>query len=340
MPAENSFPTLNISFAPAWWHARYVMDFGEQAWQDPLARTERDREMRRLLFERFGEVGLGEQGPAPRPNLEAYGDRFMAALWGCEIRYFPDQAPAAVPVPNVRERMENLEVPDLASSPVIRQALEDARLLEERYGWCEGSINLGGPLNNAVSVFGEEILSACLAEPKLARRTLQKMAEALLAVHDQVVCRINGVAVTSPRPAGGLGNCPVCMISPQTYREVVLPADLWFRNQFREFGLHHCGSFHPYNEVYQELRPDSLDVGWETDRRATRRAFPHTAMSLMLEASALVGTDQVAIDDLIARMVEDGGPPELITRIWVAEAGPDLPDETVRSLMTVPQRLG
>jgi hypothetical protein len=315
------------------------MGFGEEVWRDPLRRIERDCDLRRLLYERFGDVGLGERDPEPRPTIEAYGHRFMAALWGCEIRYLPNQAPAAVALPDAAERMAHLSVSDLDASPVIGRAFAEAGLLEARYGSCDGAINLGGPLNNAVSVLGEEILYACLAAPELARRVLQTMAEALLAVYDRVTCRINRWPVASPRPSAWIGNCPVCMISPETYRQVVLPADLWWRGNFREFYIHHCGVFHPYAEVYQALRPAMLDVGWGTDLRAARRAYPTVPMSLELQDSALMGKGEADLDALLAQMAEDAGPRELVTRIWLAEACPETPDATVRALMTVPARL-
>lgn len=333
------FPAVDVTFSPAWWYVNYGLGFEEEAWRDPIRRTERDRDLRRLLYERFGDVGLGERDPKPQPNIEAYGHRFMAALWGCEIRYLPNQAPAAVALPDAAGRMANPVPPDFDASPVIQRAFAEAKLLGAHYGFCEGGINLGGPLNNAVSVFGEEILYACLAQPDLARQVLKVMAVVLLAVYDRVTCPINHQEVASPRPSGGIGNCPVCMISPETYRQVVLPADLWWRGHFAEFSLHHCGVFHPYAEVYQALQPAGLDVGWGTDLKVARRAYPRVPMSLELQDSAVMGKSESELDALLAQMVEEAGPRELVTRIWLAEACPDTPDSTVRALMTAPRRL-
>ena len=100
MPTLNPFPVISISFAPAWWYHYYGMSFGRDYWQDSIARTERDRDQRRLLDERFGSVGLGERDPQPRPVAgEAYGHRFMYALWGCDIEFIPTEYPAAIVLP-------------------------------------------------------------------------------------------------------------------------------------------------------------------------------------------------------------------------------------------------
>ena len=53
MSALNPFPVIAISFAPAWWYHYYGMSFGRDYWQNPIVRTERDREQRRLLYERY-----------------------------------------------------------------------------------------------------------------------------------------------------------------------------------------------------------------------------------------------------------------------------------------------
>ena len=243
-------------------------------------------------------------------------------------------------MPDARARMEELEVPDPGTSRVVKRALSEARLLRERYGCCYGGFNTGGPLNNAVSVFGEEVLVACLTDPELTRSVLRKMGEALLMVDDQMTRPINGSDPASQRMDGGLANCQAAMISPQTYSEVVFPVDRWFREQFNGlWNLHHCGVFHPYAEAYRLLYPSRIDVGRGTDYRATRRSFPHTPISVEVHPFDLTGKTQKEIDVLIAQTVEEAGPLELVVRLWVAEAGIEIPDQTVRDFVTAPARI-
>ena len=282
-------PPIQVTFAPAWWRANYGMTFTENILRDPIARTEMEREQRRLLYERFGEVGLGERDPQPLPCVDgAYGHRFMAALWGCDITYSPDQAPAAIALEAPDERMVRLQLPDLALSAYARKFNEDALALTRRYGHCDRSINIGGPLNNAVSVFGEAILAACVADPELAGQVLMQMARLCLQVDDELVH--TGAPPGALRPAGTIGNCPVCMISPATYQRVVLPVDQWYRDHYLSFSIHHCGVLHPYRFVYQPLRPVHLDIGWGSDLRLIRAAYPDVDMSLEIQARILTAT--------------------------------------------------
>ncbi len=338
------FPKIDISFAPAWWQYYYGMDFERAFWQDPIARTERWREQKRLLFERFGDVGLGNADPKPRPIAgDAYGHRFMSAFWGCEVAYVPDQFPSAVVLPDAAQRLQHLSMPAVDESPVVRQIRAEFRQLEAHYGCCEAAVNYGGPLNNAVSVLGAEIYAACLTQPEAARRALQLMGEAVLAIHDQVVCPLNGIPPEEAHAQFfGLGDCPVGTISPRLYQEMVLPADLWLRQQFRgPFLLHHCGIFDAYAEAYLPLKPDILDVGPGSSLGAARAVYPHTPITTYLEVGSLAGITLQRLDEVLAQMVEEavaGDDAALFPAIMVAEAGPEVSDEIVRALMTAGQR--
>ena len=80
-----------VSFSPTWFHRHYGVDYSEPTWQDPVVRVERSRELARLTFERFGDVGLGSEDPPPQPVMsDAYGNYFMPAeriayLWCAEV---------------------------------------------------------------------------------------------------------------------------------------------------------------------------------------------------------------------------------------------------------------
>ena len=343
MVTAQRFPNIEVTFAPTWWHHHYGMDFGAAlSWQDPIRSTERDREQRRLLYERFGEIGLGEANPLPNPVTGGeFGHRFMSAFWGCEVVYFADQWPHAVPLPQAGEHMAQLRFPRVESSAAAQLLLRNARILIEQYGSCRAVINYGGPLNNAVSVLGEAIFMACAAQPELAQAVLRQMGQAVLEVNDLLEAPINGIAPSSARKKRWeVGNCPVGQISPAAYRKVVLPVDRWLCQQFEgEFWLHHCGLFHPYAQVYQELSPAALDVGPGSDLRLTRQAYPAAMVSTYIEVGSLIKMDESQIDALVGEMIEDAGGLGLLANLRVAEVGPEISDATVRSLATVRERL-
>jgi hypothetical protein len=115
---------------------------------------------------------------------------------------------------------------------------------------------------------------------------------------------------------------------------------LWFRRQFGgQFHLHHCGVFDAYPEVYKPLEPEELDLGPGSDLSVARAAYPRARISTYIKVESLAGMGRKEIDALAAKMMREAGPPELFTWVRVAEAGPEVPDETVRDLMTVADRV-
>jgi hypothetical protein len=340
---KEHFPIIEITFGPAWWYHHYGMDFASpETWQDPIRFTERKLEQRRLLFERFGDVGLGEAEPKPDPVVGGeFGHRFMSAFWGCEVAYTQAQWPHTLALEKADQLLHELVIPDVETSPAAQLILKNAHLLEDHYGHVRSEINFGGPLNNAVSVLGEEIFALCASDRLMAQQILYQMGEAVLRVHDQLECRINKVTKGQERMKDwGIGNCPVGQISPRMYQEVVLPVDLWFKGTFQgNFSLHHCGVFHPYVDAYQSLNPQDLDVGPGTDLRKTRAAFPHARISAYFEPAEFADLTRDRIDAAVALVLEEAAPVEQLTYIRAIEVGPELSDDSVRNLMTVWQRL-
>jgi hypothetical protein len=347
-------PKIEITFSPAWWTAKYGMDFSSaRAWQDPILSTERDQEQRRLLFERFGEVGLGDIDPLPNPLVGVeFGHRFMSAFWDCEVIYLPGQWPHATPLPDAESRMRKLTVPDVDDSQAVQLARKNARILDDRYGKVQSAVNFGGPLNNAVSVLGEAAFTACADEPALAQRVLYQMGEAVLRVHDLFESPINQIPTGSVRQKNwGIGNCPVSQISPRMYQDVVLPVDTWYRDNFAgsEFSLHHCGVFHPYAEAYLALHPTDIDVGPGSDLRLTRQSYPDARISAYFDPVEFPSFSQERIDQVVMEMIEAvkfGGDStneaqaiEKFTYIRAIEVGPELSDQSVRDMMTVFDRI-
>ena len=130
------------------------------------------------------------------------------------------------------------------------------------------------------------------------------------------------------------------MLRPKTYEKVVLPVDLWLRAQFKgRFMLHHCGIFHPYVEVYKPLYPTELDLGWGTDLRVARAAFPGPADVHLYRRICLTRDYPRRSGCHRNQDCQRRGPWDLLTSIVVAEIGPDISDGTVRDLMTAGERI-
>ena len=66
MEKQNCIP-LGVGFYPDWWYKHYGISFDRKYYFDPETRIEARMEMDRRLYERFGEVGLGDPNPKPKP---------------------------------------------------------------------------------------------------------------------------------------------------------------------------------------------------------------------------------------------------------------------------------
>ena len=97
MTAKNFLP-FELVFNPNWWHRTAGISFERPFYFDAATRVANDVTMRRVLHQRFGDIGLGEADPQPRPvagSLHVAGGFVIPALLGAEIRFEPDDGPAA-----------------------------------------------------------------------------------------------------------------------------------------------------------------------------------------------------------------------------------------------------
>jgi hypothetical protein len=314
------------------------MTFGGRYFSDPVFRTEQDREAMRVLFDRYGRVGIGEEDPPPRPHLEICGHRFISALFGCEVVYQDDQAPSCRHLSLTSEAdIAAIAKPDLETNRWEQEFRRQANVLLRRYGFVDAAINYGGPLNVATTVLGSEAFAYLLLSPEIMGRFLDRISDVFVEAYDRLT-----VAFDPKAPAGRemfIGNCPVVMISPRTYCETVLPADLRLRRQVQRFGLHHCGPMDLYLEAYQSLEPiDYIEVGWGSNVEAVRRAFPETKLDLMINIYDLQNMSLLTMRGVLASMLQQAGPISRVRDVWLADIGPEVPDETVLNFVEAVDR--
>jgi hypothetical protein len=94
-----------------------------------------------------------------------------------------------------------------------------------------------------------------------------------------------------------------------------------------------------YLQAYQSLEPiDYLEVGWGSNVAAVRRAFPETKLDLMINIYDLQNMSMPAMRDLLASMLEQADPMSRVRDVWVADIGPEVPDETVLNFVQAVDR--
>jgi len=325
LPRTHARPT----FSESWLHLNGGFTFDEKYFSDPIFRTEQDRAARRVLAERFKGVGLGSEHPEPHPHLDICGHRFAPALFGCEIVFQEGEAPAARGLSfDSPEDLATIPKPDLHSNHWAQEFSRQGKLLLERYGRVDATINFGGPLNAATSVVGTEFFSYLADSAPGAQRFLDMVADLCIECFDKLTLPLN------PEIGSGremfIGNCPVALVSPKMYLDQILPSDMRLRRNVRRLGLHHCGKMDGYLKAYTALLPlEFIEVGWGSTVAAVRQTFPTTILDLMIHVYDVCEMSASTMRDVITDIVRQGAPKDRIRDIWMADIGPDVSDQVV-----------
>ncbi|MCP4645619.1 MAG: hypothetical protein GY851_34560, partial [bacterium] len=296
-PCDGTEPELRVEFGftPKWYRESCGVDFSERWHLDPLYRREALVAMRRELNRRFPSLRLGGHDPdSAAGNLDGiHGAMTMALVFGIPVEYYVDNWPAAKHEYLSEETIAALEVPDLPNVPVILQLLEQMDVMEREYGRIEGYVNWQGVLNNAFRIRGQSVLMDLVANPDLAHHLFDALARTMVAGMRLVYERQRETGVTIRHAT--VSNCVVNMVSPEQYREHLMPYDKMISDAFDHFGIHNCAwNVDPYIEDYARLRDPEMpplgyvDMGLDSDLPRAKQLCPNTRRAIMYTPTDLV----------------------------------------------------
>src|SRR5690606_19881148 len=149
---KHPFLPVELVFNPNWWHKTAGICFDRSFYLDPKVRIENDMIMRRVLYERYGELGLGEPDPQPRPvigSLHVAGGFVIPALLRAEIRFIKCAAPQPLPMHLTAEQIDRLKKPDFRKAWPMNALIEQGAALEAESGYLLGALNTDGLPNAA-----------------------------------------------------------------------------------------------------------------------------------------------------------------------------------------------
>ena len=212
-------------------HANYGLTFGERYARDPSFRVEQDMQQQRLLAERFGDVGLGDTDPTPDPSLHAVWKNVVPVMYGAGRNYADHNDGWITPAEVTLDQIAGLEAPAIEGNPCVDELARQARWFTDRYGPVLLNPGIDGILNSAIALCGSQFLIWLIEEPDTAVHLLEVLRQTTVELHEyfRLMC---------DEPAGmGLGNCTVCMISPETYQELIMPLDMVWCRRAQDFGL-------------------------------------------------------------------------------------------------------
>jgi hypothetical protein len=304
-----SFLPVELVFNPNWWYRTAGISFDQSFYLDAETRVRHDVTMRRVLYERYGDLGLGEPDPHPRPiigSTHVAGGFVIPALLGAEVIFAADAAPQPRPLDLTVGQIEALEKPDFRGTWPMKQIMADMDALEARYGYVAGDLNTDGVLNAAYHLYGQRLFLDFYQAPERARRLLDLIGELIVDVALYVRGRTGSCSTSVNRMVQhvdpGLflhANCSVQMISPESYRKLHLPVEGDMARRIQPYGIHHCGdNLHRIAPLYAELPAIFYGVGWGSDVALARQALPDAFFNLRLSPVRMLQAtpDEIAAD--------------------------------------------
>lgn len=306
----------DICFHPSWWNQNAGIDFSRPFWDDPVVRIDADLKMRRLLWEKFGEFGLGEKHPQPRPLLgsdqTACGFLFSEML-GCRVLYSSGTSPEVSCARLNDDAAFALTVPDFDKNPVWQRVQRQIDWLMDQYGHVESYLNLMGVQNIALDLRGQELFMDYYDEDSPAEHLLEvaceTMAEAsrrLMKYTDELSAGVTNIVEQVCPKVFLTSNCTVEMVSQGCYEENLLRFDQRLADEFGHFGIHHCGKTmeHVVNGYAKVKGLEFAEVGAFSDLRAVAQALDESVLlNARYSPVRLMTADEGAMREELEEMV-------------------------------------
>lgn len=339
-PATGSEPFIRpeIGFTPKWYRDALGTDFGERWHTDIAYRHDTLLAMRAELDARFrgAAIGVLRHAPAVTDLLTGvHGACIVAGIYGRPIVYRPDQWPVAAGTPLTEAEIDTLRPPDLDTNPFFGALMQQADAIAAATGTLAGYINWQGVLNNAHRLRGEELFTDMFTAPDLCHHLFDcvctTMIDAARRLHErQRACGFEAEFFT-------VSNCLVNLVSPELYREFLLPYDCRIAQAFGTIGVHNCAwNVDPYLDAYAEIPNVAyIDMGLESDLARARDILPGARRAIMYRPTELAEKPVTEIEQEMERIARELGPCDVVA----ADIESGTPDDRVLSLIEICRRL-
>ncbi len=345
---SKTFLPVEVVYHPNWWNRQTGMTFDRSFFYDPERRIRDEMTMRRVMWEKFGQFGYGEENPEPEPVIgpvHLAAGYLMSSVWGCPIRFTDNNSPEVQPLSMTIGDVAAMDTPDPMDSAEFRDFMDLVRALKQRFGYVKGDFGWGNLQNLALDLTGHDIFYAYYDAPDAVHAAYDKMNTLAIELLETIRRETGTTSITVNRsvekvdPAINLqSNCSVQMISNETYETFLLPHEIELSSRLQPYGIHHCGNnMHDVAEGYSKVREACFfDVGWGADIAHCRKHLPDAFFNVRLSPVKIqtCTVDEVEADlvDLLENAgdlsnvgiccinMDDGTPDENVARIFeVAE---------------------
>ena len=331
-PAAGNEPFLRpeIGFTPKWYRQRLGIDFGERWHTDPASRRESVVAMRAELGLSFPGLGIGGEGLIDLLT-GVFGALTVAGIYGVPIRYAADGWPVAEHAYLSDDKADRLEPPVLDDNALFRALLAQMDWIAEHADGVRGYVNWQSPVNTAHRLRGPELFTDLVVAPERAHRLFDCVCTTMIETAECVHARqrASGFEV----PFFTVSNCLVNMLSPEQYREFLLPLDQRIAERFGCIGVHNCAwNANPYLDAYAAIpNVGYIDMGLASNLARARELFPDVRRALMYTPMDLANKPLEEIRADLECVADEYGPCDIVA----ADIEADTPDQRVRDFVAL-----
>jgi uroporphyrinogen-III decarboxylase len=258
-----------------------------------------------------------------------YGIAVVPAMFGQTITYFDSKWPQPQGEHLTDEQADALEPEEVDNNELFQNILSQIDRIEELTGSARGYLNWQGVLNTAFRLRGERIFMDLFDTPERAHHIFECVTNAMIEGIKKLHERQKKAGVDEKFAT--ISNCVVNMISPEHYKEYVLPYDLKIRAEFDKFGIHNCAwVVDPYMDSYATVpRLGYIDMGVTSDMKRAKELFPETRRTVLYTSMDLVNKSKEEIHSDFERIANEIAPCD----VGLPDIETDVPDERVMYAM-------
>ncbi|HSW46310.1 MAG TPA: uroporphyrinogen decarboxylase family protein [Phycisphaerae bacterium] len=343
----------SVSFG--WLHQRGGFVFDEPYFLDPRIHLEREHKINEYVARHFPDDPIYNMEahlvqPAGRrrrvalvgplqPNL------ILGAAVGARFVFYGDRDPDITPTPLADSHdVGELTSEGWASMWPLSEFLDQIQRAREMVGsrnrvvppyfWdSTGRATIHGILTTAQKLIGERVFVEMIENPSFIHDLFAWIADAYVA---QI--RLFAGAADMEITGVHVGDCSLCMVSPDQFTEFVLPHANRLAREFGPVRFHSCGKVDHLLEAFKAV--DNLAIlnfGSGTSVRKMRELFGRMRIDLTPDVKMLTYGSPAEIDAWVRRTIDenDGGPLEIQNHIDVAQ-----PEGNTRQMIETLRAMG
>jgi len=327
---------VSLGFEPGWFYQRCGVDFTERWHQNPFYRHDSLVKMKRELCKSFPSVSYwSEDYKDDLATISGcYGAYVIPKVFGFPLVYKEDRWPE---IDKNKEKLsikeiEKLDVDEILSNSSVEEIFHQMDIIKAEWGKIHGYLNWQGVLNNAFLLRGENIFTDFYDKPDIVHHFLSVITDVIIRLSQKVQKRqrksgfyVNHFCVS---------NCTVNMVSPQIYREFLLPHDKKISESgFERFGMHTCNwNVTPYLEEIKKLpKVGYLDMGIMSDMKKVKKMFPEARRAVMYSPVRLQEVSLNEIKKDMKKIYNDLSPCDIV----MADIQASTSDKRINELLQI-----